>query len=213
MELRTLVMMHAEIKRNDDPDFKVLTQKMLPELAKLALLKTIVEMLGSLGEKCSFRMLDNRIEISHRNLGVGVADIMYHTPPRQLGGEGRLPTPLSHHCAPPASRPPSEPVCTSNRRPPPRPPRFLTQWSPSRLRAPAPSPSLGEGGEPGGKKSIAPAVGAPALLSLFCPPFSLFLPMPPAPSLEERWGAFYRGFADQRFSFTISQFDYVVLFR
>ncbi|KAJ4452737.1 hypothetical protein PAPYR_13023 [Paratrimastix pyriformis] len=77
------VMMHAEIKRNDDPflrflnrdisekhlrytdldsDFKVLTQKMLPELAKLfgyitvhkqrvvsrALLKTIVEMLGSL---------------------------------------------------------------------------------------------------------------------------------------------------------------------
>ncbi|KAJ4452779.1 hypothetical protein PAPYR_12954 [Paratrimastix pyriformis] len=82
-DVSNFVMMHAEIKRNDDPflrflnrdisekhlrytdldsDFKVLTQKMLPELAKLfgyitvhkqrvvsrALLKTIVEMLGSL---------------------------------------------------------------------------------------------------------------------------------------------------------------------
>ncbi|KAJ4454577.1 hypothetical protein PAPYR_10659 [Paratrimastix pyriformis] len=82
-DVSNFVMTHAEIKRNDDPfmrflnrdisekhlrytdldsDFKVLTQKMLPELAKLfgyitvhkqqvvsrALLKTIVEMLGSL---------------------------------------------------------------------------------------------------------------------------------------------------------------------
>ncbi|KAJ4458712.1 hypothetical protein PAPYR_5478 [Paratrimastix pyriformis] len=82
-DVSNFVMTHAEIKRNDDPfmrflnrdisekhlrytdldsDFKVLTQKMLPELAKLfgyitvhkqqvvsrELLKTIVEMLGSL---------------------------------------------------------------------------------------------------------------------------------------------------------------------
>ncbi|KAJ4453412.1 hypothetical protein PAPYR_12111 [Paratrimastix pyriformis] len=163
------VMMHAEIQRND-PDFKVLTQKMLPELAKLfgyitvhkqrvvsrALLKTIVEMLGSLErEMLVSSMTDffyqvlgsvtwhagqSDLEVSHRNRPPHLAALLLR---KSLSGskKGRAANPLrSPLCTPAVPAPSGTRLHINRRRPPPRPPRFLTQWSPSRLRAPAPQP-------------------------------------------------------------------------
>ncbi|KAJ4452780.1 hypothetical protein PAPYR_12955 [Paratrimastix pyriformis] len=127
----------------------------------------------------------------------GSADIMYHHPTPSIGWRSATPSQPSfsevalglqertgcqpfevttvHPCGP---GPSGTRLHINRRRPPPRPPRFLTQWSLSRLRAPAPSPSLGEGGEPGGKKSIAPAVGAPApAVPVVVPPLRL-IPLP-----------------------------------
>ncbi|KAJ4453767.1 hypothetical protein PAPYR_11684 [Paratrimastix pyriformis] len=242
-DVSNFVMMHAEIKRNDDPflrflnrdisekhlrytdldsDFKVLTQKMLPELAKLfgyitvhkqrvvsrALLKTIVEMLGSLEREMLVSSMTDffyqvlgsvtwhagqsdlesissesseELPMSMRfggpaassNRSLKPSDSSRHTtsmsgcrptscittPPRQLGGgpphprsppspkslsgskKGRAANPLrSPLCTPAVPAPSGTRLHINRRRPPPRPPRFLTQWSPSRLRAPAPQP-------------------------------------------------------------------------
>ncbi|KAJ4454588.1 hypothetical protein PAPYR_5441 [Paratrimastix pyriformis] len=144
-DVSNFVMTHAEIKRNDDPfmrflnrdisekhlrytdldsDFKVLTQKMLPELAKLfgyitvhkqqvvsrALLKTIVEMLGSLEREM---LVSSMTDFFYQVLG----SVTWHA------GQSDLESISSE---------------SNRRRPPPRPPRFLTQWLPSRLRAPTP---------------------------------------------------------------------------
>ncbi|KAJ4454754.1 hypothetical protein PAPYR_10441 [Paratrimastix pyriformis] len=143
-DVSNFVMMHAEIKRNDDPflrflnrdisekhlrytdldsDFKVLTQKMLPELAKLfgyitvhkqrvvsrALLKTIVEMLGSLEREM---LVSSMTDFFYQVLGsvtwhAGQSDL------ESISSESSEELPMSHHCAPLRSRPLREPVCTS----------------------------------------------------------------------------------------------------
>ncbi|KAJ4453349.1 hypothetical protein PAPYR_12208 [Paratrimastix pyriformis] len=191
-DVSNFVMMHAEIKRNDDPflrflnrdisekhlrytdldsDFKVLTQKMLPELAKLfgyitvhkqrvvsrALLKTIVEMLGSLEREM---LVSSMTDFFYQVLGsvtwhAGQSDLesisseSSATPSQPSFSEVALGLQERTGCQPLEvttvhplrSRPPSGTRLHINRRrPPPRPPRFLTQWSPSRLRAPAPQP-------------------------------------------------------------------------
>ncbi|KAJ4453654.1 hypothetical protein PAPYR_11823 [Paratrimastix pyriformis] len=162
-DVSNFVMMHGEIERNDDPflrflnrdisekhlrytdldsDFKVLTQKMLPELAKLfgyitvhkqrvvsrALLKTIVEMLGSLEREM---LVSSMTDFFFQVLGsvtwhAGQSDL------ESISSESKdgLPTPLrSPLCVLLRSRPPSGTRLHRNRRrPPPRPPRFLTQW-------------------------------------------------------------------------------------
>ncbi|KAJ4452516.1 hypothetical protein PAPYR_13299 [Paratrimastix pyriformis] len=210
------VMMHAEIKRNDDPflrflnrdisekhlrytdldsDFKVLTQKMLPELAKLfgyitvhkqrvvsrALLKTIVEMLGSLEREM---LVSSMTDFFYQVLGsvtwhAGQSDlesISSESPPspKSLSGskKGRAANPLrSPLCTPavpapfgnPFAHQPAAPTAPSTPVPDP-----VVAKPPASSRTPAPASA--KGGEPGGKKSIAPAVGALPLLSLLlCP--------------------------------------------
>ncbi|KAJ4455221.1 hypothetical protein PAPYR_9877 [Paratrimastix pyriformis] len=208
-DVSNFVMMHAEIKRNDDPflrflnrdisekhlrytdldsDFKVLTQKMLPELAKLfgyitvhkqrvvsrALLKTIVEMLGSLEREM---LVSSMTDFFYQVLGsvtwhAGQSDlesISSESPPspKSLSGskKGRAANPFEvttvHPPAVPApfgnpfAHQPAAPTAPSTPVPDP-----VVAKPPASSRTPAPASA--KGGEPGGKKSIAPAVGAPA---------------------------------------------------
>ncbi|KAJ4452992.1 hypothetical protein PAPYR_12666 [Paratrimastix pyriformis] len=144
-DVSNFVMMHAEIKRNDDPflrflnrdisekhlrytdldsDFKVLTQKMLPELAKLfgyitvhkqrvvsrALLKTIVEMLGSLEREM---LVSSMTDFFYQVLGsvtwhAGQSDLRVSHRNRRAANPFEVTT--VHPCGPGPLR---EPVCTS----------------------------------------------------------------------------------------------------
>ncbi|KAJ4454000.1 hypothetical protein PAPYR_11402 [Paratrimastix pyriformis] len=173
-DVSNFVMMHAEVKRNDDPflrflnrdisekhlrytdldsDFKVLTQKMLPELAKLfgyitvhkqrvvsrALLKTIVEMLGSLEREM---LVSSMTDFFYQVLGsvtwhAGQSDlesISSESPPspKSLSGskKGRAANPFE--------------VTTVH--PPAVPAAFGNPGCQAACELPHPSPSLGEGG-------------------------------------------------------------------
>ncbi|KAJ4452781.1 hypothetical protein PAPYR_12956 [Paratrimastix pyriformis] len=181
-DVSNFVMMHAEIKRNDDPflrflnrdisekhlrytdldsDFKVLTQKMLPELAKLALLKTIVEMLGSLErEMLVSSMTDffyqvlgsvtwhagqSDLERSHRNLGVGRHHVSPPHPVNWVEVRHTLAALLlrsrSGSKKGRAANPLRSPLCT-----PAVPAPFGNPGRQAACELPHPSPSLGEGG-------------------------------------------------------------------
>ncbi|KAJ4458747.1 hypothetical protein PAPYR_5515 [Paratrimastix pyriformis] len=185
------VMMHAEIKRNDDPflrflnrdisekhlrytdldsDFKVLTQKMLPELAKLfgyitvhkqrvvsrALLKTIVEMLGSLEREM---LVSSMTDFFYQVLGsvtwhAGQSDlesISSESPPspKSLSGskKGRaanpLRSPLCTPCGPgpfgnPFAHQPAAPTAPSTPVPDP-----VVAKPPASSRTPAPASAKG----------------------------------------------------------------------
>ncbi|KAJ4453786.1 hypothetical protein PAPYR_11649 [Paratrimastix pyriformis] len=120
-----------------------------------ALLKTIVEMLGSLEREM---LVSSMTDFFYQVLGsvtwhAGQSDlesISSESPPspKSLSGskKGRAANPFE----------------VTTVRPPAVPAPFGNPGSQAACELPHPSPSLGEGGEPGGKKSIAPAVGAPA---------------------------------------------------
>ncbi|KAJ4453229.1 hypothetical protein PAPYR_12345 [Paratrimastix pyriformis] len=176
-DVSNFVMMHAEIKRNDDPflrflnrdisekhlrytdldsDFKVLTQKMLPELAKLfgyitvhkqrvvsrALLKTIVEMLGSLEREM---LVSSMTDFFYQVLGsvtwhAGQSDLERSHRNRRAANPLRSPL-----CTPavPALR---EPVCTSTggaHRPSTPVPDPVVAKPPASSRTPAPASAKG----------------------------------------------------------------------
>ncbi|KAJ4453228.1 hypothetical protein PAPYR_12344 [Paratrimastix pyriformis] len=179
-DVSNFVMMHAEIKRNDDPflrflnrdisekhlrytdldsDFKVLTQKMLPELAKLfgyitvhkqrvvsrALLKTIVEMLGSLEREM---LVSSMTDFFYQVLG----SVTWHA--------GQSDLERSHRNRPPHPRSPPSPKSLSGSKkgraanpfevttvhPPAVPAPFGNPGRQAACELPHPSPSLGEGG-------------------------------------------------------------------